>query len=118
MNFEQIQRNKVFCRMCGLAVIEVMSLSGHLSNIDEIITFFNWYGWVLMFMMLAKYENHWLYPLYLFVLALNRLILLIQKNEKINILSLLFMPYTGNKSSGAIFGSYIWRLQISPASSE
>ena len=36
MNFEQIQWNKVFCRIYGLAVIEVMTLSGHLSNIDEI----------------------------------------------------------------------------------
>ena len=35
MNFEQIQGNKVFCRMYGLAVIEVISLSGHLSIIDE-----------------------------------------------------------------------------------
>ena len=37
MNFEQIQWNKVFCRIYGLAVIEVMTLSGHLSNIDEIV---------------------------------------------------------------------------------
>ena len=36
MNFEQIQSNKVFCRVLGLVVIEVMTLSGHLSNIDEI----------------------------------------------------------------------------------
>jgi hypothetical protein len=36
INFEQIQWNKVFCRMYGLAVIEVMTMSGHLSNIDEI----------------------------------------------------------------------------------
>ena len=36
MNFEQIQWNKVFCRMYGLAMIEVMTMSGHLSNIDEI----------------------------------------------------------------------------------
>ena len=36
MNFEQMQWNKVFYRMYVMAVIEVMSLSGHLSNIDEI----------------------------------------------------------------------------------
>ena len=40
MNFEQIQLNKVFCRMHGLVVIEGMNLSGHLSNIDEIFEFF------------------------------------------------------------------------------
>ena len=34
--FKQIQWNKIFFRMYGFAVIEVMSLSGHLSNIDEI----------------------------------------------------------------------------------
>ena len=36
MNFEQILWNKVFCKMFGLVVIEVMTPSGHLSNIDEI----------------------------------------------------------------------------------
>ena len=35
-NFEQIQWNKIFCRIYGLAVIVAMSLSGHLLNIDEI----------------------------------------------------------------------------------
>ena len=35
-NFDQIQWNEIFCTMYGLAVIEVMSLSGNLSNIDEI----------------------------------------------------------------------------------
>ena len=39
MNFEQILWNKVFCRMFGLVVIEVMTLSGHLSNINEISTY-------------------------------------------------------------------------------
>jgi hypothetical protein len=29
-----------------------------------------------------------------------------KKNEKNNILSLPFMPFTGNKSPGAIFGSH------------
>ena len=38
MNFEQMQWNKVFYRMYVLAVIEVMSLSGHLSNINKIST--------------------------------------------------------------------------------
>ena len=37
MNFEQIQWNKVFCRMYGLAVIEVMTMSGYLFNIDEML---------------------------------------------------------------------------------
>ena len=37
MNFEQIQWNKVFCSMYGLAMIEVMTMSGHLSNSDEIL---------------------------------------------------------------------------------
>ena len=36
MNFEQILWNKVFCRMFDLVVIEVMTPSGHLSNINEI----------------------------------------------------------------------------------
>ena len=34
--FEKIQWNEIFCKMYRLVVIEVMSLSGHLSNIDEI----------------------------------------------------------------------------------
>ena len=37
MNFETILRNKVFCRMFGLVVIEIMTPSGHLSNINEMI---------------------------------------------------------------------------------
>ena len=53
--FEQIEGNKIFCMMYGLAVIEVMSLSGHFSNIDEIFLqnhpgYAQWYtlltGWV------------------------------------------------------------------------
>ena len=36
MNFEQILVNKIFCRMFDLVIIEVMTLSGHLSNINEI----------------------------------------------------------------------------------
>ena len=44
MNFEQIQWNKVFCRMYGFAMIEVMTLSGHLLNIGE-ITSLTWIGW-------------------------------------------------------------------------
>ena len=36
MNFEQILWNKVFCRMFGLVVMEGMTPSGHLSNINEI----------------------------------------------------------------------------------
>ena len=35
-NFEQIQWNKLFHRIYGLAVNLIMTLSGHLSNIDEI----------------------------------------------------------------------------------
>ena len=44
MNFKQIQRNIVFCRICGLwlLVIEVISLSGHLSNIDWMIRLNYW----------------------------------------------------------------------------
>ena len=41
-------------------------------------------------------------------ISFNKLIWLIQKNEKIDILSLLFMPFTGNKSSGAKKGSDEW----------
>ena len=41
-------------------------------------------------------------------MSLNRLIWLIQKNEKIYILSLIFMPLTGNKSPGAKKGSDEW----------
>ena len=39
-----------------------------------------------------------------------RFILLIQKNGKINILSMPFMSFTGNKSSGAILGSHKWHF--------
>ena len=60
-----------------------------------------------MFLILAKYRNYWLKPEYLFVLALNRLILLIQKYGKINTLSLQFMSLTKNKSSGAILGNFV-----------
>ena len=35
MNFEQILWNKVFCMMFGLVVMEGMTLSGHLSNIND-----------------------------------------------------------------------------------
>ena len=35
MNFGQNLSNKVFCRMFGLVVMEGMTLSGHLSNIDD-----------------------------------------------------------------------------------
>ena len=41
-------------------------------------------------------------------ISFNKLIWLIQKNEKIDILSLLFMPLTGNKSPGAKKGSDEW----------
>ena len=41
MNFELILSNKVFCRMFGLVVIEVMTPSGHLSNINEMGDFSN-----------------------------------------------------------------------------
>ena len=34
-------------------------------------------------------------------ISFNKLIWLMQKNEKIDILSLIFMPFTGNKSPGA-----------------
>ena len=36
MNFEQILLNKDFCMMFGLVVIEGMTPSKHLSNINEI----------------------------------------------------------------------------------
>ena len=42
-------------------------------------------------------------------ISFNKLIWLIQKNEKIDILSLLFMPFTGNKSPGAKKGSDEWQ---------
>ena len=35
MSFEQILRNKVFCMMYGLVMIEVMTPSGHSSNMNE-----------------------------------------------------------------------------------
>ena len=47
MNFEQIQWNKVFCRMCGFAVIEVMTMSRHLSNIDEKIMPYKYKGFYI-----------------------------------------------------------------------
>ena len=37
MNFEHIQWNEVFCRMYGLVMIEFKTMSGHLSNINEIL---------------------------------------------------------------------------------
>ena len=43
MNFEQVLWNKVFCRMFDLVVIEVMTPSGHLSNINE-IELFLWFA--------------------------------------------------------------------------
>ena len=36
MNFGQNLRNKVFYRMFGSVVMELMTLSGHLSNVNEI----------------------------------------------------------------------------------
>ena len=42
-------------------------------------------------------------------ISFNELTWLIQKNEKIDILSLLFMPFTGNKSPGAKKGSDEWQ---------
>ena len=40
------------------------------------------------------------------------------ENDKINILTLQFTPLIGNKSSGAIFGTFICRFYISTALSE
>ena len=42
-------------------------------------------------------------------ISFNTWIWLIQKNDKIDILSLIFMPFTGNKSPGAKKGSDEWR---------
>ena len=67
-----------------------------------------------MFIKVSKFKNHW----FLFVLAFNRLILLTQKNVKINILLLQLMLPTGIKSPRAIFGTFICRFHISPALSE
>ena len=53
-NFEQIQWNKIFCRMYGLAVIEVMSLSRHLLNIDEMSLYLN--SWHLLSFSWRKYQ--------------------------------------------------------------
>ena len=55
---------------------------------------------------------------YIFDQAFHRLILLIQKNEKINILSLQFMTFIENKSAGASFGTLTCRFHISTALSE
>ena len=63
------------------------------------------YGWVLLFTMLAKSRNYWLHPKYIFEQAFYRLILLIQKNEKINILSVQFILLNFPPSSGAKKGS-------------
>ena len=71
-----------------------------------------------MFKMLAKYRNSWLQHDYIIAQDLDKLIWLIQKKDKINILSLQFMPLVGNKSSGAIFGTFICRFHISPSLSE
>ena len=50
-------------------------------------------------MIVFKFRNHW------FVLALNRLILLTQKNVKVYVLLLQFMLPTGKKSPRTIFGT-------------
>ena len=42
-------------------------------------------------------------------ISFNKLIWLMQKIEKIDILSLIFMPFTGNKSPGAKKGSDEWQ---------
>ena len=68
------------------------------------------YGWVLLFTMLAKSRNYWLHPKYIFEQAFYRLILLIQKNEKINILSVTFINLNFPPSSGAKKGSHEWHF--------
>ena len=44
-------------------------------------------------------------------ISFNTWIWLIQKNDKIDILSLIFMPFTGNKSPGAKKGSDEWQCE-------
>ena len=68
------------------------------------------YGWVLLFTMLAKSRNYWLHPKYIFEQAFYRLILLIQKNEKINILSVPFINLNFPPSSGAKKDSHEWHF--------
>ena len=60
--------------------------------------------------MLAKLRNYWLYPKYIFEQAFYRLILLIQKNEKINILSVPFIILNFPPCSGAKKGSHEWHF--------
>ena len=68
------------------------------------------YGWVYLFTMLVKLGNYQLYPKYIFKQAFYRLILLIQKNEKINILSVQFIILNFPPSSGAKKGSDEWHF--------
>ena len=42
-------------------------------------------------------------------ISFNKLLWFMQKNDKIDILSLVFMPFTGNKSPGAKKGSDEWQ---------
>ena len=63
------------------------------------------YRGVYLFTMLAKLRNYQLYPKYIFKQAFYRSILLIQKNEKINILSVPFINLNFPPSSRAKKGS-------------
>ena len=54
------------------------------------------------------------YNMSTYLCIFNKLIWLTQNNEKIDILSLVFMPFTGNKSPGAKKGSDVWQWDNFP----
>jgi hypothetical protein len=60
--------------------------------------------------MLAKLKDYQLYHKYIFEQAFYRVILLIQKNEKINILSVPFISLNFPPSPGAKKGSDEWHF--------
>ena len=76
------------------------------------------YGWVLLFTMLAKSRNYWLHPIYIFEQAFYRLILLTQKNEKIDILSVPCINLNFSPSSGTKKVQKNGTFTISPTSSK
>jgi hypothetical protein len=79
----------------------------------------NMYNKLVYFVTIgAKLRNYWLWHEYIFILARNKLIWLIKKNDKIAILSQKFMPFIGNKSSSTIFDTFVCRFHILPALSE
>ena len=69
-----------------------------------------WLSLILIVHNDTKSRNYWLHPEYIFEQVFYRLILLIQKNEKINILSVSFINLNFPTSSRAKKGSHEWHF--------